>query len=105
MRGCERRSQSFCRQSLLPRFEGLKLAVALLHERREECPGATPILAVHDEIVVECEETGATEVEAWLKRAMVEGMDEILNPGLDADYPDRVPVEVDVEIVRSWGGQ
>jgi hypothetical protein len=38
------------------RFEGLKLAVALLHERREECPGATPILAVHDEIVVECDE-------------------------------------------------
>ncbi len=74
MRGRERRSQGFCRQSLLPRFEGLKLAAALLHERREECPGATPIPAVHDEIV-ECEETEATEVEAWLKRAMVEGME------------------------------
>ena len=101
MRGCERRSQSFCRQSLLPRFEGLKLAVALLHERREECPGATPILAVHDEIVVECEETEATEVEAWLKRAMVEGMEAVLNaPGLGRPG---VPVEVEARRSRTWG--
>jgi DNA polymerase-1 len=35
--------------------EGLKLALAILYERRDECPGAVPILAVHDEIVVECD--------------------------------------------------
>ena len=35
--------------------DGPKLALALLHEWREECPGAVPILAVHDETVVECD--------------------------------------------------
>ena len=38
-----------------------------------------PILAVHDEIVVECDEGDAEEVEAWLKRAMVDGMVGVLN--------------------------
>ena len=32
-----------------------------------------PILAVHDEIVVECLQDQAEEAEAWLKKAMVEG--------------------------------
>ena len=44
--------------------DGLKLA--LLYERRDECPGAVPILAVHDEIVVECDEGEAEKVEAQL---------------------------------------
>jgi hypothetical protein len=30
---------------------------------------------------------------------MVTGMDESLNPSLDAEYPERV----DVEMVESWG--
>jgi DNA polymerase-1 len=34
--------------------DGLKLALALLWERREECPGAAPVACVHDVIVVEC---------------------------------------------------
>ena len=41
------------------RTEGPKRALALLHERRDECPGAVPILAVHGEIVVECDEADA----------------------------------------------
>jgi DNA polymerase I-like protein with 3'-5' exonuclease and polymerase domains len=81
----------------------LKLALALLYERRHERLGALPILAVHDEIVVECDETEAGGVEAWLEKALVDGMDGVLNPGPDADQPDRVPVEVDVEVVESWG--
>ena len=32
--------------------DGLKLALALLWERRDQAPGAFPVLAVHDEIVV-----------------------------------------------------
>ena len=36
--------------------DGLKIALTLLYERRDECPSAVPILAVHDEIVVECDE-------------------------------------------------
>jgi DNA polymerase I len=83
--------------------DGLKLALALLYERRGECPGAVPILAVHDEVVVECPEEQAEEVKAWLVKAMVDGMDEVLNSGLDTDHPERVPVEVDVKVVDSGG--
>jgi DNA polymerase-1 len=38
--------------------DGLKLALALLWERRAECPGAVPVLAVHDELVLEADEGG-----------------------------------------------
>ena len=82
--------------------DGLKLALALLYERRAECPGAVPILAVHDEIVVECDEGDAKKVGAWLEKAMVEGMDGVLNAP-DAEGP-RVPVEVKVRSGRSWAG-
>jgi DNA polymerase-1 len=67
--------------------------LALLHERRAESPGAVPILAVHDEIVVECAEGDAEEVEAWLKKAMLDGMDEVVNAS-GAGGP-RVPVGVE----------
>jgi DNA polymerase I-like protein with 3'-5' exonuclease and polymerase domains len=79
--------------------DGLKLALALLWERREEFPGAVPILAVHDEIVVECNKEDAEEVAAWLKKAMVDGMNAVVN----ADEP-RVPIEVDVTPLQTWGG-
>lgn len=36
--------------------DGLKLALGLLWERRAECPGAAPVLVVHDEIVFQCRE-------------------------------------------------
>ncbi len=82
--------------------DGLKLALALLHERREECPGALPILAVHDEIVVECDEEEAEKVEAWLTKAMVEGMDEVLNGSESGGT--YVPVGFEAQIGESWGG-
>ena len=60
------------------------------------------ILAVHDEIVLECDEGDAKEVEAWLKRAMVDGIDGVLNiPEVEGP---RVPAEVEVESGRSWAG-
>ena len=62
-----------------------------------------PILAVHDEIVVECEEDRVEEVEAWLKQAMIDGMGTVLN-GPASEGGLRVPVEVEVESGRSWGG-
>ena len=41
--------------------DGPKHALALLYERPDECPGAVPILAVHDDaIAVECDETART---------------------------------------------
>ena len=81
--------------------DGLKLALALLWERRDECPGAVPILAVHDEIVVEYDEKDVDKAEAWLKKAMIDGMDEVVN-GLKADGPS-VPIEVEIESGGSWG--
>ena len=55
---------------------------------------------VHDEIVVECLQDQAKEVEAWLKKAMVDGMDQVLNaPELQGP---RVPVEVEVKTGRTW---
>src|SRR3712207_6533082 len=79
--------------------DGLKLALALLWERREECPGAVPVLVCHDEVVVECSSERALDAKAWLEGAMVEGMDTVLN---DTDEV-HVPVEVEGRIARSWG--
>jgi DNA polymerase-1 len=82
--------------------DGLKFALALLWERREERPGTVPILAIHDEIVVEAAEDKAEEAQAWLKAMMVEGMEEALNDP-DAEGP-RVPVEVEASTGKSWAG-
>jgi DNA polymerase-1 len=75
--------------------DGLKAALALLWERRAECPGAVPVLAVHDEIVVECNADRADAAAAWLKQAMLDGM---------APLADPVPVAVEVTVAPTWGG-
>jgi DNA polymerase I len=82
--------------------DGLKLALALLWERREERPGAWPVACVHDEIVVECEEDEAEKVVAWLEMAMIESMEEVLN-GPEVGGP-RVPIEVETQIGKTWAG-
>jgi DNA polymerase-1 len=74
--------------------DGLKLALALLWERRDQAPGAFPVLAVHDEIVVECDESQADAAVAWVKAAMVDAMTPLIAP---------VPVEVGVEVGGTWG--
>jgi hypothetical protein len=74
-------------------------ALALLWERRDECPGAVPVLVVHDEIVVECNEEDAEKVAAWLEKAMVDGMNAVVN----ASEP-RVPIEVEISPPsKTWG--
>jgi DNA polymerase-1 len=80
--------------------DGLKFSLVLLWERRGECPGAVPILAVHDEIVVEVDKDKAEEAQTWLKAAMVEGMQRALNHP-DSEGP-RVPVEVEASTGKSW---
>jgi DNA polymerase I-like protein with 3'-5' exonuclease and polymerase domains len=75
--------------------DGLKSALALLWERRDQAPGAFPILAVHDEIVFEADADQADAVAGWLKAAMVDAMAPLVEP---------VPVEVEVRVTRAWGG-
>lgn len=78
--------------------DGMKLALAFLWERREECPGAIPILAVHDELVVECDEEDAEKAKAWLVKAMKDGMDAVVNVS-----EPRVPIEVEASVAQTWG--
>jgi DNA polymerase I-like protein with 3'-5' exonuclease and polymerase domains len=75
--------------------DGLRRALALLWERRAACPDAFPVLLVHDEIVVECDEGKQNEVAVWVRDAMRDGMAPLLDP---------VPVEVEVSAGRTWGG-
>jgi DNA polymerase I-like protein with 3'-5' exonuclease and polymerase domains len=80
------------------------LLARLPHERLPKNLKARLVLAVHDELVVECPEEQIEEVARFLEEVMLAGMDEVLNPGLNNDCPDRIPEEVDVEVVESWGG-
>ena len=75
--------------------DGLKLALALLWETQERCPGAVPVLAVHDELVVECDRDRAEDVRAWVVECMTQGMQTFLR---------QVPVEVEVMVCRDWSG-
>jgi DNA polymerase-1 len=75
--------------------DGIKLALALLWERRGEVPGAIPVLTVHDEIVVECVEDQVSAVEGWLRKAMLDALTPLLDP---------VPAEVEVTTGRTWAG-
>jgi hypothetical protein len=72
---------------------------ALLWERRDECPGAIPVLVCYDEVVVECDAEQAADAKVWLDKAMIEGMDAVVN---DTDE-EHVLVEVEAQIARSWG--
>ena len=78
------------------------LALALLYERRHERPGVIPILAMHDEVVVWCDEGDAEDVKAWLEKAMLDGMDEVIN-ACGAGGP-RVPVGVEGTSGKTWVG-
>src|SRR5262249_14647986 len=73
----------------------VKAALGLLWDRRHQVPGAFPVLAVHDEIVVECDEGQALVVSTWLKTAMLDGMAPLVAP---------VPVDIEIKIGKTWGG-
>jgi DNA polymerase-1 len=76
--------------------DGLKRAMALMYERRHEVPSDVKFcLAVHDEVVVECNETDAQAVADWLKACMKEGMQDLI---------PEVPVEVEISVGPSWAG-
>jgi DNA polymerase-1 len=75
--------------------DGIKQAMALMWQRRGEQPDARLVLAVHDELVIECDRDQAEAAAAWLRRAMIDGMGPLLGD---------VPVEVEVAIGQTWGG-
>ncbi len=60
---------------------------------------SVPVLVCHDEIVVECDAERAADAKTWLEKAMIEGMDTVLNSTDEV----HVPVEVEARIGRSWG--
>jgi DNA polymerase I-like protein with 3'-5' exonuclease and polymerase domains len=74
--------------------DGMKLALALLWERRCEAPSAVPVLLVHDELVIECDEAEAEVAAPWLQTAMIDGM---------APFLDPVPIQVEVKVAQTWG--
>src|SRR5215211_1658371 len=76
--------------------DGLKLALALLWERRNECPEAVPVLVCHDEVVVECDVEQSASAMAWLERAMIEGMEAVVN----GTNQMGVPLEVEARTTR-----
>lgn len=77
--------------------DGLKRAMALMYERRHKVPSDVKFcLAVHDELVVECNEADAQAVADWLKTNMLEGIQGLI---------PEVPVEVEVQVGRAWAGE
>ncbi len=72
----------------------LKRGAGLLWERRSACPDALPVLLVHDEIVVECDEACQDEAAVWVRDAMRGGMAPLVDP---------VPVEVEVSARSDLG--
>jgi DNA polymerase-1 len=75
--------------------DGFKAALAELWASRHRCPSAKPVLAVHDELVVECDEADADDVAAWVAACLQTGM---------TRYLTRVPVRVAVAVARDWSG-
>jgi DNA polymerase I len=77
--------------------DGMKLALALLWEHRDECPRDVPVLVCHDEIVIECDADGAEEGKEWLVQAMKDGMDAVLNV-----MEPHIVIEVEANVSKTW---
>jgi DNA polymerase-1 len=75
--------------------DGFKAALARLWETRAQFPSAVPILAIHDELVVECDAQDADGVAAWVSACLQEGMQH---------YLKHVTVRVEVKCARDWSG-
>ncbi len=93
-----RKPWRFCRwlqESHGASADGFKKAMALLWKQRQPFPTAVPVLAVHDELVLECDETDARAVGEWVTGALQVGMGE---------YVTKVPIRVDVKIAQTWAG-
>jgi DNA polymerase I-like protein with 3'-5' exonuclease and polymerase domains len=56
------------------------------------------VLVCHDEVVVKCDAKQAADAKAWLEKAMIDGMNAVMN----STDGVRVPVEVEARIGRCW---
>ena len=72
---------------------GMKRAMIMLHARRAEHPYAKLILAVHDELVMQCPECHAEAVAKWLEEIMFDAMQPLL---------DSVPIVTEATIYPRW---
>ena len=79
-----------------PKPSRSKFALTFLWKRRDECPVALPVIVCHDQIAIECDAEQAGEAKAWLEKAMIEGMDSVLN----ATSQLRLPVEVESRVTE-----
>jgi DNA polymerase-1 len=79
--------------------DGLKVALAKLHESRDRFPTAKIVAVVHDDITVECDAAEAEAVKTWVEECMQEGMLEALG-----NFRSEVPMtpKVDAKIQRNW---
>jgi DNA polymerase I len=75
--------------------DGLKAAIGLMWERWRQVPDVVPVLAVHDEIVVEIGEPKSEPVTLWLKQLMIDAMAPMIKP---------IPVEVHFTLGTTWLG-
>jgi len=75
--------------------DGLKAALGLLGDTRGQVSSAAPVNVVHDEIVVECDESQAAEARAWVVDAMRAGMETVLR---------QIPAEVEATVCVDWSG-
>lgn len=75
--------------------DGFKAGLARLLETRGRYPTALPVLAVHDELVVECDEADAEGVALWVEECLRLGMGRFLQS---------VDVHVEKIVSKSWGG-
>ena len=84
-------------QASFPKSSRSKFALTFLWKRRDECPVAMPVIVCHDKIAIECDAEQAGEAKAWLEKAMIKGMDPVLNTTSEL----RLPVEVEWRVTKS----
>lgn len=73
----------------------LKAAVSEVWKLRAEVPWADLVMLVHDEIVLDCEESRAVETAKWLRSNMIRVGNSMLHP---------IPVDAETQISKTWGG-
>jgi DNA polymerase I-like protein with 3'-5' exonuclease and polymerase domains len=75
--------------------DGLKAAMALVHERLPN--GAFIAASLHDELLIECDEANGTEALEIVSETMVEAMNGIVN----TEGP-HVPITVEGAVTKTW---